>query len=258
MALAGTLASVSTALRSFVKRAEGWSGTRIVEPGAASRRGGTLGAFKRRAGSTEEVDTDRATAPQLRDALSPFARLELLVKTHPLSTQAGTASASASGRHAGGSSLPYEVDEGCPPSTAEMHTVAAAAALCAAAPRAATAMRAAAAATRSACGTRADAACAALAALPAASGDSAATNPGDLEAAESLTALLGLGSSSPSDVVTGPGTLAAVGVRASRESELLAEPDTRHASDPGFELDSDFLAASRQCSADKPGKRKRC
>lgn len=255
VALAGTLASVSTALRSFVKRAEGWSGARIVEPGAASRRGGTLGVFKRRAGSTEEVDTDRATAPQLRDALSPFARLELLVKTHPLSTQAGTASASASGS---GSSLPYEVDEGCPPSTAEMHTVAAAAALCAAAPRAATAMRAAAAATRSACGARADAASAALAALPAASGDSAATNPGDLEAAESLTALLGLGSSSPSDVVTGPGTLAAVGVRASRESELLAEPDSRHASDPGFELDSDFLAASRQCSADKPGKRKRC
>ena len=157
---AGTLASVATALRSLVKRAEGWSGARITEPGGASRRGGILGAYKRRVGSTEEVDTDRAGAPQLRDPLSQSARLEILVKTHPLPKYDVS--------HGVGDSLTSSAQ------AAIDHATSAVVALGAAAPRAATAMR-----------TAAKTATAVASAAPA--GFAA------LEAAEGLTALLTLG-----------------------------------------------------------------
>ena len=60
------------------------TGARIAEPGGAPRSGGGLGRHSRRAGTSEEVDADHALGPQLRDALRPAARLDLLAKAHPL------------------------------------------------------------------------------------------------------------------------------------------------------------------------------
>jgi hypothetical protein len=78
------LSDVARALRGFAGRTEAWSGARIVEPGAAVRRGGILGRFQPRSGSVKDVEADRAAGPQLRKPLDAEARLKLLAYEHPL------------------------------------------------------------------------------------------------------------------------------------------------------------------------------
>lgn len=86
------LTDVESSLRGLVRRAEVWSGAHLAEPGGGARRGGRLGKFQKRAGTAGEVDADRAMGPQLREALLPAARLDLLVKAYPLPQLALSAS----------------------------------------------------------------------------------------------------------------------------------------------------------------------
>ena len=212
------LASVATVLRSVVKRAEGWSGARIVEPGGASRRGGTLGAFSRRGGSTREVEADRASAPQLREALSQSARLELLVKTHPLPK---------------GSPDGVIDDSSSSALAASVHAAAAASALSVAASRASTFVRAS-------------------VRVPAAEvGSGAVAGHDALVAEECMEALLGLASGGS---VAPTGTSA--GDPPSRAAEDTGESpaalDRHHLSDSWHEADAGEPAnTARQQAGDK-------